>query len=356
LTKYLAVLFLLMILIVFSSGCDSSLPSGTPNSPTTSPPMVITEPPRSTYAPYSTRFSFSPEPILGVESEVTFSSTFTSDFKKQKATGLANARARVDFFWTDIHGSYSEAKKSTLVPISEVLVSGLSTWEGNALDGVELRFTIKLPKEGYWRVVGSMVEADSSNGIQGIAWGDQWMIVADGTYQGRGDNVKAGSLAYLHNFQYGQIGDKQLDERGNPVIMVSDIAKAPLVGEAVEVSCTITSLNDVAGFSMLNRIEKRESDTSISSISSSRLMKEGSLVWQGNLKAREPVVVTGVILFPEAGEWEIRVEGNSQANELNQEGGYGDILDLTVGEKRSSYGWVTLYPGPDATERFIPKR
>jgi hypothetical protein len=350
------VLFLLMILIVFSSGCDSSLPSGTPNSPTTSPPMVIAEPPRSTYAPFSTRFSFSPKPILGVESEITFSSTFTSDFKKQKATGLANARARVDFFWTDIRGSYSEAKKSTLVPISEVLVSGQSTWEGNALEGVELRFTIKLPKEGYWRVVGSLVEADSSNGIKVISGSEQWIVLADNTSAyDFGDNLKNGPLDYLSNFLYVQIGVRPPDVFGDSVIMALDIAKAPLTGESVQLTCTITSPYDVTDFSMRSEFRKREG-TQLSFVPSSSLLTEGELVWQGNIKALEPVVVSATVQFPEAGDWEIYVEGNSQANELNHLGGYGDSLQLTVGEKRSSYGWVTLYPGADVTERFIPKR
>jgi hypothetical protein len=287
----------------------------------------------------SSQIIFSPLPKLNEEAQVTFVPSYSEEYSRQNAEKLSKAKAWLDFYWTDIHGSYSEAKKSTLVPLSEVLVGGQPTWEGNALDRVGLLYKIKLPKEGVWRVAGTLAESDTS---KPLVMGNEWIAVADGTASRLHDyEIEKGPLAYLANFPYGEVGEKQLDEVLRPVIMVLNIAKAPRAGEAVPVTRTLTSLHDVADFSMLYKFMKRGEDGQTNDISNSGLLKDGDLAWQGNLKAKEPVVVSATIQFPEPGDWSIVVEGNSKANEENHLGRYSDYLDLNMTAERGSFGWLT---------------
>lgn len=70
-------------------------------------------------------------------------------------SSLKKSRAWVDFYRTNIQGSYSEAKHTVLIPLKEVVVSGETTWEGNALFGyIELHSRIQLPQEGLWKIEG----------------------------------------------------------------------------------------------------------------------------------------------------------------------------------------------------------
>jgi hypothetical protein len=68
---------------------------------------------------------------------------------------LKKSRTWVDFYWSGIQGSYSEARHAALIPLQEVVIRGETTWEGNALSGyIELHSRIQLPQEGIWKIEG----------------------------------------------------------------------------------------------------------------------------------------------------------------------------------------------------------
>jgi len=65
--------------------------------------------------PVSPEISFNSLPVLGEITDMTFTvNVETSDLGmiKESREGLASARAYVVFYWTKIHGSYSEASSS----------------------------------------------------------------------------------------------------------------------------------------------------------------------------------------------------------------------------------------------------
>jgi|WetSurMetagenome_2_1015567.scaffolds.fasta_scaffold564473_1 hypothetical protein len=65
--------------------------------------------------PVSPEISFNSLPVLGEVTDMTFTvnvETFDLGMIGENENGLVNARAYVEFYWTDIHGSYSEASSS----------------------------------------------------------------------------------------------------------------------------------------------------------------------------------------------------------------------------------------------------
>jgi hypothetical protein len=292
--------------------------------------------------PMDVVFDFPMLPKLGEESELTFILKFnkiTFAYQKMDTKQLSNCNARLDFFWTNTHGSYSETRISSPVPISEVVVSGQTTWEGDAQNGIYLNCTIKIPREGIWRVQGTVYKSSTSGEDQAFIWGEYWLTVKDGiSISGLGNSPKPALSSKLNTFLFGNYRDQVLEDSNDAVVVILDIAKAPLVGETVQVTCTIASLFNVAGFFMHSEFRRRDG-TRLNSVSAASLLVEGNLVWNGDLKAHEPVVVTATIQIPAAGQWEISVNGNSQSRELKHNSSYYDSLELNIGDNQSSYGW-----------------
>jgi hypothetical protein len=129
--KNILFIFFVLILVIFA-GCNSNGSSYTPASTPEKTPSTSNSyspannnPPTST--PTSTEFTFSPLPISGEVSEFTFKPRLSSEFINQNTTRLASAKSWVEFYWTDINGSYSAAKKSIPVSSDEVVVAGQPT-------------------------------------------------------------------------------------------------------------------------------------------------------------------------------------------------------------------------------------
>jgi len=71
----------------------------------------------------------------GTENRETAEMTYTfdvvnSDFLPGRP-GAEDAKAWIEFWWTDPAGSYLTAKQAVQIPVSEVVVSGNTTWEGD---------------------------------------------------------------------------------------------------------------------------------------------------------------------------------------------------------------------------------
>jgi hypothetical protein len=287
-------------------------------------------------------FDFPSLPTLGEESTLTFILKINKNtiaYNKLDTKQLSNCKARLDFFWTNTSGSYSEAKIYNPVPIDEVLVRGQPMWEGDALNGINLNCTIKIPREGIWRIQGTVFESNTTGKDKAIIGGEDWITVAEGvSTRGYGHRPEPALSSYLNNFLYGRFSDKVLEDSNEAIVLVLDMANAPLTGETVQVTCTIASLFDVAGFSMHSDFRKFEAQR-FKAVSASNMLVAGKLEWKGDLKAREPAVVTATIRFPEAGEWEILVQGNSQSRELKNIISFFDSLKLNISDYRSSYTW-----------------
>jgi hypothetical protein len=247
---------------------------------------------------------------------------------------LIKSRVWIDVYRTNLKGSYSAAKYSVKVPIDEILVSGNTSWQGDASwGGEELHCKIKLSQEGLWKIVGS---------LSGTSWTlteYTKYVLLDGIsekYDYYNPDSKSGPLGYLGNLNYGEAGHPTLNETTTPIIVEADISKAPKAGEEVTVTASIVSLHDVSDFSAGIKFFKRSAGW----IPSSTIVVSGQSNWIGDLKANQAVQLSANIKLPEPGEWEIYVEGNSKENLANHFAGYANSILITIEPDKSFFGWV----------------
>jgi hypothetical protein len=376
-------IFILPIILISLAGCDSSeidstptslptvtvttstsvptptpsaTPTGTSPAPISTPTLTLT--PSPTHAPIASRVIISRAPKLGETAELTSyleidSKTFNDSEDPKRE--LEGARIWTEFYWTDIHGSYSTAKQAVQVPESDALISGDLTWQGDAtqIKDVTLHSTIQLPREGVWDIrvffAGATVQPYGPfNHVKVAVTRDAAAIM--GTLE-----FKSGPLAYLGGFPYGAAaGGEAVPNELRPVIMELDISKAPLMGEEAVVTCRIVSLHDVTDFSATIIFLKNGVQ-----VPGENLMVQGSLGWTGDLKQGQPVEFSATITFHDEGSWEIIASGNSLDNEINHISGSGDILGMTIQNNLSFFGFMehptptptepTRYPTPTAT-------
>jgi hypothetical protein len=297
--------------------------------------------------PYSAGISIKPVPKIGETAEMTYTfDVVNSDFLPGRP-GAEDAKAWIEFWWTDPAGSYLTAKQAVQIPVSEVVVSGDTTWEGNYTKtrSLHLKSTIKLPRTGIWQIEGYFTGAGWKTPIKFYS---RDFISKDFAADMYSDSFKTSPFAYLgyDNFDYGFLKEKKkidfLSERFNPVIMELDIAKPPKAGEEVALTCTMASFSDFPNYSMTIAFSRRLADGSTISVPASQLLVKGDYQWQGNLQKGQPAVFTATIKFPENGDWRIHVQRNSQKGIVDNKPGYSDELKLTVSSSTSYYGWKPL--------------
>jgi hypothetical protein len=332
-----------------------STPSAQTGTKNTTTSLITT-----TQPPYSAGISLNLVPKIGETTEMTYTfDVVASDFL-QGNPGTENARAWVEFWWTDPTGSYLTAKQAVKIPLSEVVVSGDTTWQGDYTKtrSLHLTSTIKLPRAGIWQIEGYFTGAGWKTPIKFYS---RDFINQDFAADMYSDSFKTSPFAYLgyDYFDYGFLKDKRkidfLNAQFDPVIMELDIAKPPKAGEKVTLTCTMDSLSDVSDFSAAIHFYRRLPNGGRLEEIGSDFLPSGSLTWQGNLKQGIPVVFSVVIKFPEEGDWEILAEGNSQANINNHIGGYSDDLDITLSSVRNFFGWNPLIVKPGtSTPAFTP--
>lgn len=331
-------------------------------SKTTIPAQTISETPApqgletiaSTPKSQAVHLFLSPVPKLGETGELTIKWTRYTDYLDygQPRAGLAHARAWVEFGWTDIHGSFSEAKKTQQVPASEVVVNGDSTWEGKAGSQFEFKCKIKFPREGIWVVSGIFTGEGWSSTESGFIC----VALADGMamdYYGK--DFKSGPLAYLSYFTYGGVNYplEVLLTEDRPVLMDLDIDKAPKVGEEAIITCTINSLYDVDDFKTQISFDHRTADTIQVQIPGDDFLVDGNLRWQGDLKKGSPITLRATIKFPEEGDWNIGIRGNSLEREKQLKDGYGNVMRVSIAADRGCFGWPDR-PTPAGGFKYVP--
>jgi hypothetical protein len=293
--------------------------------------------------PNTAQLFLSKIPKMGETFEISIQTKFRKGlFDDKIPTGIEHARASVEFFWSNIHGSYSDVLKAIPIPLSEVVADGQPAWEGDAQKGIKFPCTFKITREGIWNINWRIVSAETGKDFAIYPYKFEGIAVADGTSARLGSNeLIDGPLAYLAKFPYGRTMENSIeyylnDRGGNDVAMELDIAKAPLPGESVAVTCKIVSLHDQYDFTMNNEFMKREHNRKTFRMPGSELLTEGNLVRRCDLKAMVPEIISATIRFPEPGEWKIIVNGNYSGNRYV---GYGSSLELEIGENRSSFGW-----------------
>ena len=329
-------IFLTPLVIFSMTSCIKSEPTQPIE---TSPETTdnITQTSVSTVAPSYFDLNLSPVPDL--ENPGNLEVSFDM-LEPDQYDNLENSRIDLEFYWTNIHGSYSEAKRAELIPIEEVLVSGETTWEGNTSTNpsITLHSQIKLPREGIWKIKAAFSTYEEVQLTEKLK-----VAVAEGT-SGIMNTKEFSSnpLAYLANFSYGEVSEHYLDEL-HPVFIDLDISKAPRVGEEVVLTYRIESLDEVADFSTQFVVYKRTEGNAEERIPGDSIITAGSPAWTGDLVPGEPIIVTSTITFPEEGDWKIGVR--------RDQGIYFDYIWINVTNTRGSFGWEERKPpqNPDVT-------
>jgi hypothetical protein len=317
-----------------------SLPSTT--LPVSSPPTSVPATPLSTANPaleFGLNLSRLPKP--GETAELDFSVNTNLNTTAFFPSGLENTHAWVEFYWTIIYGSYTEAKTYVKVPSEEVLFSGDLEWRGSYRKGdiLSLKSTIQLPREGIWH-------------IKAFFSGENWRLKGGGSIQiasaqglaldMRSSEFKSSPLAYLADLPHGSADNVPINEQfteWRPVIVVLDLAKAPGVGEEVGLTCSIYSQNNITDFTLRLSFIKRTAFKYQPIVPGDELSLEGKTLWTGNLQADTPVVLESVLKLLSDGDWEIGASGNSSERVAQKKDGYADSIDMTIDGKISYFGW-----------------
>jgi hypothetical protein len=121
------------------------------------------------------------------------------------ADTLANSKAWISISRAGIHDSYSEAKKFTEVPLEDVVVSGDTTWEGNALENrsIKLKSIISLPRDGIWDFQGYFKGNNWKSPLQFRLYGHYFAATDEIAILYKSDEMIISPLAYLEYFDYG---------------------------------------------------------------------------------------------------------------------------------------------------------
>jgi hypothetical protein len=349
----IAVLFMSPVVLMATCGGTSQDVNSTPAS--TAPVITDTTVPPS---PIRVYLNISALPVLGENVELIFTVNINELWKEEwqgrKTEDLARSRAWIQFFWADIHGSYTAARKFAGVTLSDVSASGDLTWEGNALENrnITLQSSIQIPREGVWKINGYFSTNNWEQPVESwlqfpevglktpiLVW--KQYAIADGTaVQMFVGDFKKSLLGYLSNFDYGMVSDKTLNDSSNPVIIQLDISKPPMVGEEATLTCTITALYDEPDF--FAQITFLKSPGIQTDVPLSDFLVSGDLEWQGDLKSQTPVTFSAIIKFPEEGEWQINAFGNSLVRKNAQFLGFTDGINITITKNKAYYGWKEI--------------
>lgn len=319
----------------------TTITSTTTSSTTTTTTIPTIE---MTQMPYSIVVAIKYPQKIGETAELLFTVHTNNIEFYQLHPGTENARMWLEFYWTNTQGSYYEAQHMVAVPLSEVVVSGDTTWQGNYKEKgyLQLKCIIQLPREGVWTIKGFISGQDWSEPLSDDT---RIAVTKDNAGIMSEPSFRSGPLGYLSNFYYGLLGvDGETTRLGTntPIIVKVDTSKPPLVGEEVTITCTISSLSDVPNCFLQIDFYRRLNDGSSGKVDGSNFLVNGSLQWQGDLKQAQPTVLTTIIKFPIEGDWQIHVQGHSQANPNNYKGMYATNLELNISSAVSSYGWKPL--------------
>jgi hypothetical protein len=364
--RKLKTLFIFLLLMVVSSiiSCTSSPTKengsvGNLTSPTTTstvPTETTTMPPPTTEPNYPVTGSLelSRLPLPGEETEVMFSINVVRAWEgiwqivEATSDTLADSKAWITVLWMGIDGRYSETRQYTEIPVEEIAVSGDTSWKGNALENrsIELKSTIRLPKEGKWIIKGSFT---------GDNWGkpldySQQIVVADGTAVPYNDLLSS-PLAYLDDLEYTYYilpPDEQ-----NPVLVEVDMTHPPLAGEEVSTMLSVLSpFYDIEDFKIKVQFVKRtgdDEDIEIIMVPADDVIVSSELGWETDgfnravstidLVKNETRELSYIIRFPEPGEWIVDISGRCFIPDTGSFFSPDDGIKLTITESKAYYGW-----------------
>jgi hypothetical protein len=328
---------------------DSITSTASTDSPQTAP--IITT---SSDFPVMSRFEISSTPRRGQNIEIFFSLEIKSlstgwPFMNQTPDSLLNANAWVSVFKADIDGSFSKARRLTAVP--EAVVSGNTSWEGNAQETryIELKSTIRLPGDGIWFITGDFTGNHKNAAM--IEYSKYFAIVDGITLDYRSEEIKSSSLAYLKNFSYGW-SDLLPNTEENPLRLEMDMEHPPLAGEEVTLTfLASSSFFDIRELTVGTDFGKRNANGGILVMPANVIVVKSELgysqdifdntlweKWQIDLTKGKTRTLLTTIKFPYPGEWQITIRGKGDLPNGKRVIA-NDEINLTITDNQAYYGW-----------------
>jgi len=255
--------------------------------------------------------------------------------KERNLERLSDRSDPSDFYYVQLKKKAAE-QPETLVPQELVMVSGDLNWEGSPLkegDKVRLSATVRFPEEGEWLV---------------NAWwaGEEYLHVRTRLRLTVAED--SGVFGWPSDYQPAMA--ERVSDEEHPLNVHLHIAKAPRLGEATELTYSITSIRDVAEakaqvvFYVMEKGGWKQTQVPIEDI-----LIKGDLSWEGSLEKDTPVQFSAIINFPLEGDWSVELLGTSPEDS----GGCGDSLFLNVTKEIGRFSWVERHINDEEIEEEL---
>jgi hypothetical protein len=315
------------------------------------PSQALTQPPASELPNYFIgHFTILPSPLPGKISECTFTFQVGSPpkeiFSGVSSDTLADAKAWIGVIHTGVNGPYSDARKYTDVPVEDIVVSGDTSWAGNAQENptIQLKCSIRLPSDGIWIFTGYFT---GSNWRTPLSY-SQNIAVVDGVSVPFA-SLNSSPLAYIRYFEYGIYPYPSPDSQ-HPITLELDVPHPPQKGEEVKLLFRAFSpFYDVENFNFRLKFHKFPAAYEIDEVPVEDIVVDGKGQWDFTLLKNEVREFSTTIKFPETGIWQISVSGDCLVPEIGRVG-YSDMIPLTITDTVAYYGHRIFPPTTPTVE------
>jgi len=218
------------------------------------------------------------------------------------------------------------------LPEAFELVSGSLSWTGSVPMGDEvevMKAVVKSVKTGNWTIERTgYLDPKKNGGVGGTGSGPAiYVSVSE-------DSAEWGKYPPWYEGGGFPVPVEREKAPFSGIKVDLSIPHAPVLNEAVELTCTISS--DINILNTTAQIMLRRAGTPIS-------VGDNVTTWQGDLKADEPASFSTEILFNKAGKWAIEASAWHVIDEKNSYGGM-DVIYLTVGVDSGAFGWPPTGP------------
>jgi hypothetical protein len=115
-------------------------------------------------------------------------------------------------------------------------------------------------------------------------------------------------------------------EPSSPIKVNLSISKLPVLDEPVEITCNVSSIDDMPN------------STAQIQLSQGASLISGILEWQGDLEANVPISFSAQIVFTKTGHQTIEATARHVIDDNNSWGDI-DIIYLDIGSESSTFGW-----------------
>lgn len=256
-----------------------------------------------------------------------------ASFPKRKTD---NCRVWVEFMHNKTAGSWQESRQAIQVSSEKISLNEAIYWEGSLTEDDELTLngSVAFPEEGIWKIIANVETPDYDH-----VWKSSLKLVTTADQAGifGSESFRSSDLACVEdwgNFSNGK--DNATDTY--PLHVEIDMAKPPLLGEPVELTCGISSLKDVQDVTAQVIFSISNEQGGFTKIPMENLLVKGDANWEGDVGQDNPVQFSAVIQFFEEGDREIALQARGSIDSVIVAS--SDAMRLNVSKEKSWFAWA----------------